>query len=72
MLVQAKGYDYHWLPMLPPLALLAGDTLNRMVSAFMKQTRYAASLQGVLAIVLLGILVMGIWPKTLPYLTAVT
>ena len=23
MAVQAKGYDYHWLPMLPPLALLA-------------------------------------------------
>ena len=22
MLVQAKGYDYHWLPILPPLALL--------------------------------------------------
>ena len=22
MLMQAKGYDYHWLPMLPPLALL--------------------------------------------------
>jgi hypothetical protein len=24
MLVQAKAYDYHWLPMLPPLALLGG------------------------------------------------
>lgn len=24
MLAQGKGYDYHWLPMLPPLALLGG------------------------------------------------
>lgn len=24
MLIQAKAYDYHWLPMLPPLALLGG------------------------------------------------
>ncbi|HUN08834.1 MAG TPA: glycosyltransferase family 39 protein [Aggregatilineales bacterium] len=24
MLIQAKAYDYHWLPMLPPMALLGG------------------------------------------------
>lgn len=24
MLMQAKAYDYHWLPMLPPLAMLGG------------------------------------------------
>jgi hypothetical protein len=31
MLVQAKGYDYHWLPVLPPLALLAGFPLSQAV-----------------------------------------
>ncbi len=31
MLMQAKGYDYHWLPMLPPLVLLAADTLDQQI-----------------------------------------
>ncbi len=33
MLVQAKGYDYHWLPMLPPLVLLAAWGSTRLLSA---------------------------------------
>jgi len=32
MLIQAKGYDYHWLPMLPPLSLLAADTTHRLIT----------------------------------------
>jgi hypothetical protein len=32
MLVQAKAYDYHWLPMLPPLALMAADSVDRLMS----------------------------------------
>jgi hypothetical protein len=31
MLVQAKAYDYHWLPILPALALLASDSMNRVI-----------------------------------------
>jgi hypothetical protein len=31
MLVQAKAYDYHWLPMLPPLALLGGVGVHHLV-----------------------------------------
>jgi hypothetical protein len=31
MLVQAKAYDYHWLPMLPPLALMAGESVERVI-----------------------------------------
>jgi len=31
MLVQAKGYDYHWLPMLPPLALLGAWGITRSI-----------------------------------------
>ena len=30
MLVQAKAYDYHWLPMLPPLVLMGAGGLDRM------------------------------------------
>jgi hypothetical protein len=32
MLVQAKGYDYHWLPMLPPLALIGADVVEGVIS----------------------------------------
>lgn len=28
MLAQTKGYDYHWLPMLPPLALVAAQGIH--------------------------------------------
>lgn len=37
MLIQAKGYDYHWLPMLPPLVLLAADTLDRLIGFFARR-----------------------------------
>lgn len=30
-LIQAKGFDTHWIPMLPALALLAGGTVQRWV-----------------------------------------
>lgn len=36
MLAQAKGYDYHWLPMLPPLALLGGIGIERILDAFIE------------------------------------
>lgn len=31
VLIQAKGYDYHWLPMLPPLILIATDSYARLL-----------------------------------------
>lgn len=64
MLVQAKGYDYHWLPMLPPLALLAGDALARLLKR--GGHRWLA---GAAALGLYVVLALGIWPKTWDYLT---
>lgn len=71
MLVQAKGYDYHWLPMLPPLALLAADTLNRINGTLYRfiGLKWAHVSGALIMLALLAILVAGIWPKTLPYLT---
>ncbi len=74
MLVQAKGYDYHWLPMLPPLALLAADGLDRILQML---TRFlsgiivvnATIMRGLTALGLLAILARGIWPTVWPYLT---
>ncbi|MBI5671027.1 MAG: glycosyltransferase family 39 protein [Chloroflexi bacterium] len=78
MLVQAKGYDYHWLPMLPPLALLAGSSIDRLLHTLAhgltRLTRLSpqtvpsiASAAATLG--LLAVLVAGIWPKFWPYLT---
>ena len=67
MLVQAKGYDYHWLPMLPPLALLAADSLDRVLS-FMKRwgradTLYTAG-SGIAGLGLLVVLAVARrWPE---------
>ena len=34
MLVQLKFYDYHWLPMLPPLALIGAGVIEALVGLF--------------------------------------
>lgn len=40
MLTQAKGYAYHWQPMLPPLALLAAESVDVLLARF---TRWLSS-----------------------------
>jgi hypothetical protein len=70
MLVQAKGYDYHWLPMLPPLALLAADTVDRIIGYLARVTSVGTRYTVFLAVILfLGIMIYSIWHVTLPYLT---
>jgi hypothetical protein len=71
MLVQAKGYDYHWLPMLPPLALLGADTADRLIdqaahNGWAKRSQVPATLLTVL--LFLVIQWQGIWPRSLNYL----
>lgn len=67
MLVQAKAYDYHWLPMLPALALIGGDTLEALAARLSQRTALLA--RGVVVAGLLGTLALAIWPRALPYLT---
>lgn len=78
MLAQAKGYDYHWLPMLPPLALLAAGSIDRLLHmlalGLARLTRLPPKIAqnfaaAAAALGLLAILVAGIWPKSWPYLT---
>jgi 4-amino-4-deoxy-L-arabinose transferase-like glycosyltransferase len=71
MLVQAKGYDYHWLPMLPPLALLAAggiDELLQVAGRVLPRVGVMA-VTGAVALGLLAVLPAGIWPKAWPYLS---
>lgn len=63
MLIQAKGYDYHWLPMLPPLVLLAGAGLAWLLT----RTRQRLLL-GLCAGVVLAGAAAEVWYPALPYL----
>jgi hypothetical protein len=84
MLVQAKAYDYHWLPVLPPLVLMAGEGLDHVLSGVMTRLsrisvgttyptgrlRTISSLPYIVILLLLpGIMLAGIWPRTWAYLT---
>jgi hypothetical protein len=82
MLVQAKAYDYHWLPMLPPLVLFAALVLDRLLtrlstfftSRFLQhlpstQSSVPSPQSFLCAAVLLALMTASIWPKTVPYLT---
>ena len=69
MLMQAKAYDYHWLPMLPPLALLSADTLERALEGLARRFGGDAPLRAAVGVVVVGILVLNVWPRALPYLT---
>ncbi|MEO1663503.1 MAG: glycosyltransferase family 39 protein [Chloroflexota bacterium] len=77
MLVQAKGYDYHWLPMLPPLALLgagATDWALRAVGHNVPNTHgWISRLTTItIALVLATLLAARTWGTALPYLTGRT
>ncbi len=71
MLVQAKGYDYHWLPMLPPLALLAGSSVESISDTIQRQTTqhgFKRLTQTITALVLMIWLAVNTWGGALPYL----
>lgn len=65
-LIQAKGFDTHWLLMLPPLALLAADSLDRLVQLLRGESlRAAVYLLVVLAGA--GIIANSTWARAWPY-----
>jgi hypothetical protein len=66
MLVQLKGYDYHWLPALPPLVLLSAAALDRAIGWLGRAGRFAAPVFAAAAVVLLA---LHTWGGALPYLT---
>lgn len=65
MLIQAKGYDYHWLPILPPLTLTAG----RAVDWALNYLPYQRLTSTTTALVLMILLVTHTWGTALPYLS---
>ncbi len=85
MLVQLKFYDYHWLPMLPPLALIAAAGIETVVEVISRkfipqpplpmergrQPKVARGevVRGIIAFALLAAMAAVIGSRTLPYLT---
>jgi hypothetical protein len=68
--IQGKGFDTHWLPMLPPLTMLAAaglDGLIQRVSEF--DRRIAAAVMIIVSLFLGGILVKDTWVRAWPYFT---
>jgi len=73
MLIQAKGYDYHWLPMLPALTLLgavAVNQLSRFIRSEERLPQWTATLSVSLLYAIALLYLYGqTWGTALPYLT---
>ncbi len=73
VLLQALGFDTHWLPMLPPLALMAAFStswlLERLLTPPPKSDKVRAVVYGLAMVLLTGILIRGMWVRAWPYLT---
>jgi 4-amino-4-deoxy-L-arabinose transferase-like glycosyltransferase len=73
MLMQAKGWTYQWLPMAPPMALIAADSLDRLIltiTHWLKPRVRAAQVIVPLIIVIgfLGAIGASTWRKAWPYI----
>lgn len=71
MLIQRLGFDTHWIPMLPPMALMAGVVLDETFSSLQRTMRHRiATIFATLILVgFVGILAYNTWRPALPYLT---
>ena len=68
VLVQAKGFDYHWLPGLPPLLIIAFDTILTVIEAVLPSIRAMRIGVTAVAAALLGMLVGAVTVPALPIL----
>lgn len=71
MVLQAKAYDYHWLPMLPPLALLGAAGADGLLAALGDRfgRRREAALSLALGAALLAALALSVWGRAWPLMS---
>lgn len=70
VVIQAKGFDTHWLPILPPLTILAALALDRWLEGLRRIDRRLAYALGAAGVALFaGILAKDTWGRAWPYLT---
>lgn len=73
--VQRKGYDYHFLPMLPPMILIGADSLAQTASCLIQMTASQRQYSGSWRIVVVGVtmllgiasMINGIWCDSWAY-----
>lgn len=68
LLVQAKFFDTHWLPLLPPLALLAAAALDAVLQR-LARPRLTPLLYGLAGALLLALLLRAVWGPALAYIS---
>jgi len=68
VLVQAKGFDYHWLPMLPPLLILAADALVCGVQLLARTLHFTRIALAVIAVALVLMVGVSVTLPALPFL----
>lgn len=65
LFIQGKGFDTHWIPMLPPLSLLAAGSLAQMLAGLkLVRIGYAAAALGFVAV-----LIFNTWGISWGYIT---
>lgn len=79
LIIQAKGYDYHWLPILPPLVLIACDAITRLIEGIgfalerilipVNRKFWQKAATCLLIIYLLNTMFLDIWRPAWPYLS---
>jgi 4-amino-4-deoxy-L-arabinose transferase-like glycosyltransferase len=76
LLIQAKGFDTHWLPLLPPLVVFAALSLDtslqwvsKMLSGWRGKAYFLYGLHSLIVVGLGLILLSNTWLRALPYLT---
>ncbi|MBK9124598.1 MAG: glycosyltransferase family 39 protein [Chloroflexi bacterium] len=70
VVIQAKGFDTHWLPILPPLTILAALALDRWLSAAQRiDRRLAYAIGGAGGALFAGILAKDTWVRAWPYIS---
>lgn len=73
LIIQLRGYDYHWLPLLPPLALFGAAglawLLDRVAQAAGLNAEAARAIDYNIVFALFAVLAASTYPRALPYLT---
>jgi hypothetical protein len=69
LLIQAKGFDTHWIPMLPALALFGADALDRIIQATAQRSYVRFGLYALSVIALSGILAGTTWGRSWWYIS---
>lgn len=70
VVIQAKGFDTHWIPLLPPLVMLAAAALDGGLTRLSRIDRRLMLAVGAgTAVMLAGILAKDTWLRAWPYLT---